>query len=110
VRHRLGRGAAPAAGPGAGRRPAAQPVADPVHHAGDLPVLRPPEPALHRAQRGGSRRGRRPVMNLSAPFIVRPVATLLISLAILLVGALSFGLLPVSPLPNMDFPAITVQA
>ena len=49
-------------------------------------------------------------MNLSAPFIVRPVATLLISLAILLVGALSFGLLPVSPLPNMDFPAITVQA
>ena len=49
-------------------------------------------------------------MNLSAPFIVRPVATLLISLAIMLVGALSFGLLPVSPLPNMDFPAITVQA
>ena len=49
-------------------------------------------------------------MNLSAPFIVRPVATLLLSVAILLVGALSFGLLPVSPLPNMDFPAITVQA
>src|SRR5690606_21760890 len=44
------------------------------------------------------------------PFIVRLVATLLISLAILLVGSLSFGLLPVSPLPNMDFPAITVQA
>lgn len=49
-------------------------------------------------------------MNLSAPFIVRPVATLLLSVAILLVGALSFGLLPVSPLPQMDFPAITVQA
>ncbi|ACO79050.1 acriflavin resistance protein, AcrB/AcrD/AcrF family [Azotobacter vinelandii CA] len=49
-------------------------------------------------------------MNLSAPFILRPVATLLLSVAILLVGALSFGLLPVSPLPKMDFPAITVEA
>ncbi|MCL7463147.1 efflux RND transporter permease subunit [Pseudomonas sp. NW5] len=49
-------------------------------------------------------------MNLSAPFITRPVATLLLSLSILLAGALSFGLLPVSPLPQMDFPVITVQA
>ena len=49
-------------------------------------------------------------MNLSAPFILRPVATLLLSLAILLVGALGFGLMPVAPLPKMDFPAITVQA
>ena len=49
-------------------------------------------------------------MNLSAPFIARPVATLLLSLAIVLLGTLSFGLLPVSPLPNMDFPVITVQA
>ncbi len=49
-------------------------------------------------------------MNLSAPFIARPVATMLMSLAILLLGGVSFGLLPVSPLPNMDFPVITVQA
>ena len=49
-------------------------------------------------------------MNLSAPFIARPVATLLLSLALLLVGALSYRLLPVSPLPQMDFPVITVQA
>jgi multidrug efflux pump len=49
-------------------------------------------------------------MNLSAPFIRRPVATLLLSLAIVLLGALSFGLLPVAPLPQMDFPVITVQA
>src|SRR5690606_215709 len=49
-------------------------------------------------------------MNLSAPFIARPVATLLLSLAIVLVGALSFNLLPVSPLPKIDFPVITVQA
>jgi len=49
-------------------------------------------------------------MSLSAPFIARPVATMLMSLAILLLGGVSFGLLPVSPLPNMDFPVITVQA
>ncbi|WMR30479.1 efflux RND transporter permease subunit, partial [Metapseudomonas otitidis] len=49
-------------------------------------------------------------MNLSAPFIRRPVATLLLSLAIMLLGGVSFGLLPVSPLPQMDFPVITVQA
>jgi multidrug efflux pump len=49
-------------------------------------------------------------VNLSAPFIRRPVATLLLSLAIMLLGGVSFGLLPVSPLPQMDFPVITVQA
>jgi len=49
-------------------------------------------------------------VNLSAPFIRRPVATLLLSLAIMLLGGVSFGLLPVAPLPNMDFPVITVQA
>lgn len=49
-------------------------------------------------------------MNLSAPFISRPVATFLLSWAIFLLGALSFGLLPVAPLPQMDFPVITVQA
>ncbi|WP_263145775.1 efflux RND transporter permease subunit [Pseudomonas sp. RIT-PI-AD] len=49
-------------------------------------------------------------MNLSAPFIARPVATMLMSLAILLLGGMSFGLMPVAPLPEMDFPTITVQA
>lgn len=49
-------------------------------------------------------------MNLSAPFIRRPVATMLLSLAIMLLGAVSFGLLPVSPLPQMDFPVIVVSA
>ncbi len=49
-------------------------------------------------------------MNLSGPFIRRPVATLLLSLAIVLLGGVSFGLLPVSPLPQMDFPVIVVQA
>ncbi|AXA67080.1 efflux RND transporter permease subunit [Pseudomonas oryzihabitans] len=49
-------------------------------------------------------------MNLSAPFIARPVATLLLSLALLLLGAIAFRLLPVAPLPQMDFPTITVSA
>jgi multidrug efflux pump len=49
-------------------------------------------------------------MNLSGPFIRRPVATMLLSLAIMLLGGMCFGLLPVSPLPQMDFPVIVVQA
>ncbi|QCI12236.1 acriflavine resistance protein B [Pseudomonas putida] len=49
-------------------------------------------------------------MNLSGPFIRRPVATMLLSLAIMLLGGVSFGLLPVAPLPKMDFPVIVVQA
>ncbi|MEC4168465.1 efflux RND transporter permease subunit [Pseudomonas sp. MS-1(2024)] len=49
-------------------------------------------------------------MNLSGPFIKRPVATMLLSLAIMLLGGVSFGLLPVSPLPQMDFPVIVVSA
>ncbi|MFP3515164.1 efflux RND transporter permease subunit [Pseudomonas sp. SIMBA_077] len=49
-------------------------------------------------------------MNLSGPFIKRPVATMLLSLAIMLLGGVSFGLLPVSPLPQIDFPVIVVSA
>ena len=49
-------------------------------------------------------------MNLSAPFITRPVATTLLSLSVVAVGALGYTLLPVSPLPQLDFPAITVSA
>ena len=48
-------------------------------------------------------------MNLSAPFIARPVATTLLSLSVVLVGALGYTLLPVSPLPQIDFPAITAH-
>ena len=48
--------------------------------------------------------------NISAPFIRRPVATALLSLAIFLAGAAAFRLLPVSPLPQVDFPTINVSA
>ncbi|MFN3397458.1 MAG: multidrug efflux RND transporter permease subunit [Sulfurimicrobium sp.] len=49
-------------------------------------------------------------MNLSATFIARPVATTLLALGITLAGAIAFRLLPVSPLPQVDFPTISVQA
>jgi multidrug efflux pump len=49
-------------------------------------------------------------MSLSSPFIYRPVATVLLTVAIALAGAVAFKLLPVSPLPKMDFPTISVQA
>src|SRR5471032_508153 len=49
-------------------------------------------------------------MNISASFIERPVATTLLTLGIALAGAIAFRLLPVSPLPQVDFPTISVQA
>ncbi|MGH6812122.1 MAG: efflux RND transporter permease subunit [Methylocella sp.] len=49
-------------------------------------------------------------MNLSAPFIARPVATTLLTLGIAIAGCLAFLKLPVSPLPQVDFPTILVQA
>ena len=49
-------------------------------------------------------------MNISAPFIRRPVATTLLTAGIVLVGAIAFNVLPVSPLPQVDFPTISVSA
>ncbi len=49
-------------------------------------------------------------MNLSAPFIARPVATTLLTVGLALAGIVAFFLLPVSPLPQVDFPTISVQA
>ncbi len=49
-------------------------------------------------------------MSLSTPFIYRPVGTTLLTVAIMLAGALGYGLLPVSPLPQIDFPTIQVTA
>ena len=47
---------------------------------------------------------------ISAPFIHRPVATTLLMIAVLLVGLVAFPSLPVAPLPQVDFPTITVSA
>ncbi len=49
-------------------------------------------------------------MNISAPFINRPVGTSLLTIALALAGCLGFLLLPVSPLPQVDFPTIQVSA
>ena len=49
-------------------------------------------------------------MSISEPFIRRPIATTLLTVAIALAGAVAFRLLPVSPLPAVDFPTISVQA
>ncbi|HXW60995.1 MAG TPA: multidrug efflux RND transporter permease subunit [Candidatus Acidoferrales bacterium] len=49
-------------------------------------------------------------MNISAPFIHRPVATTLLTIGIALAGAVAFRFLPVSPLPQIDFPTISVSA
>jgi multidrug efflux pump len=49
-------------------------------------------------------------VNPSALFIARPVATTLLTVAVALAGALAFSVLPVSPLPQVDFPTITVAA
>jgi len=49
-------------------------------------------------------------MNISGPFIRKPIATTLLTVAIALAGAVAFRLLPVAPLPQVDFPTINVRA
>ncbi len=49
-------------------------------------------------------------MNVSAPFIHRPVATTLLTIAIAIAGGIAYTVLPVSPLPQVDFPTISVSA
>ena len=49
-------------------------------------------------------------MNISEPFIRRPVATTLLTLGVVLAGAIAFTLLPVAPLPQVDIPTISVSA
>ena len=49
-------------------------------------------------------------MNLSEPFVKRPVATTLLTIGIALAGLIGFQLLPVSPLPQVDYPTISITA
>ena len=49
-------------------------------------------------------------MNISAPFIKRPIGTSLLAAALLMAGALAFNFLPVAPLPQVEFPVISVGA
>src|SRR5436189_2892430 len=50
------------------------------------------------------------MMNISAPFIKRPIGTSLLAAALLMAGALAFNFLPVAPLPQVEFPVIQVSA
>src|SRR5215510_5146761 len=49
-------------------------------------------------------------MNISTPFVERPVATTLLAVGLTLAGMVAFTRLPVSPLPQVDFPTISVTA
>jgi multidrug efflux pump len=49
-------------------------------------------------------------MNISEPFVRRPIATSLLAVGLLLVGAVAYRFLPVAPLPQVDFPSINVSA
>ena len=48
-------------------------------------------------------------MNLSRPFILRPVATSLLMVGLMLAGLVAYGQLPVSALPNVDFPTVQIS-
>ena len=72
-----------------------------------LSLVRPSRPAHPRRVPRGRERSR---VNISEPFIRRPIATTLLMVAIGLAGAAAFTLLPVSPLPQVDFPTIAVSA
>ncbi len=49
-------------------------------------------------------------MSVSTPFIERPIATTLLTVALLLAGILAYTQLPVAPLPKVDYPVISVGA
>src|SRR5271169_4372541 len=49
-------------------------------------------------------------MIISAPFIRRPVGTTLLTVAVAIAGAIAFAVLPVAPLPEVDFPTVSVNA
>jgi multidrug efflux pump len=49
-------------------------------------------------------------MNISEPFVRRPIATSLLAIGLMLVGAVAYRFLPVAPLPQVDFPSINVSA
>src|SRR5439155_15139390 len=79
-------------------------TASPGASVASPPARRSP-PAPPRTEHGTA-----PAVNISAPFIHRPVATSLLSVALLLAGALAYRFLPVSSLPQVEFPVIQVQA
>ena len=108
-RRRLG--ASPSTGAGDCRRSRLQPGADSLYNPCHLPVLRAARRALRHGRRGfGSGDGNAVNNRFSELFIRRPVATILLTIGIIFAGLLGYSQLPVSPLPQVDFPVISVQA
>src|SRR5207247_8131566 len=118
---RRGRSAAPAARCDHRRRPPVQPGAAALPDARHLLRVRRRRQleARHGSAGagpgdggcGGPYRGPpRSLMSISAPFIRRPVGTTLLTAALVLAGVLGFRLLPVAPLPQVDFPTIQIVA
>ena len=110
-----GRGAAPPAGHRHLRRPDRQPAPDHLHDAGGLlwpsTGWRPPSagPARPRAERPPRPRRSRPNEPLRPPSSRRPIATILLTIGLALAGVAGFFVLPVAPLPMVDFPAVSVS-
>ena len=95
------------------RRSRLQPGADPLYDPGHLSLLRAPRraasawaPPMSRYAGDGNAVNNR----FSELFIRRPVATILLTIGIVFGGLLGYSQLPVSPLPQVDFPVISVQA
>src|SRR5262249_1438443 len=77
---------------------------------GQRPVPAGGRRAHQRGAAGAVRqRRRRQAVSISEPFIRRPIATALLMLGVLVFGIVSYELLPVAPLPNVDFPTIAVS-
>ncbi len=68
------------------------------------------DPAMRRAQKDVEARVNSESFHFSAPFIKRPVATFLLSIAIILAGAVAYKLLPVASLPEVEYPVLSVGA
>ena len=109
--HGVGSRAAPAPGHRHRRRADHQPDPDPLHDAGHLSGLRPAGAAHARSAtpEPATKHGIEHLEPLGI-FIHRPVATTLLTIGLVLAGVIAFRLLPVSPLPQVDFPTISVGA
>src|SRR5262249_18931260 len=111
VRARRGLGASRAARRRDRRRAHREPGPDPLHDPGHLSRLRPSGGAAGgRARTDALRPAGDRAVSLSSPFVRRPVGTTLMTIALVIAGAISFRLLPVAPLPQVDFPTISVVA
>src|SRR6185295_7021666 len=106
-RQRRGLGAAPAPRHHDDRRPDLQPGAHALYDPGHLSGVRPSLEAQGRRPRPGAGGGTR--MSVSAPFIRRPAGTTLLTVAVALAGSIAYMVLPVSPLPQVEFPTISVS-